>query len=343
VSSKSFSVYAVNERKRVVFKDEIPSSRPALRRLVRDLGRESKLVVFEAGNQLKWIALTLKKLKGVQVHVVHPNEVKWISQSSGKTDRVDARKLAELGRGDLLPREVHIVEGKIRQLRELVSARLALQSKRVAILNSIRGYMLQEGYRLPEKFFQRHDWWERLEKVKVSETTKLIIGSFMKSIEALAEHEGELTSRLLSIDDKRLKLLESIPGIGQLTSRVLLSALGDARRFDNKRAAARYGALAPTVYQSGEVTHLGHINPDGRREVRQALLQCAHTVARMKSFSSRPLRQFYERINKRRGKKIAVVALARKLMTIAYGVLRDGEYYDPARLLPYAAFAADGH
>jgi transposase len=332
-SIKSFEVYAINDRKKVVFRDEIPATRSALRLTVRGLGEEPKLVVFEAGNQLKWIASTLKKLRGVHVHVVHPNVVKWISQSSGKTDKIDARKLAQLARGDLLPKKVHIVEGKVRQLRELLSARSKLQSKRVALINTIRGYMLQEGYKLPKKFFDRRDWKEQLNKSKVGQTTKLIIASFMTSIEALLESERQLSKELLKIEDDRLDKLESIPSIGGITSRTLLSAIDDAKRFDDKKAAAKYGALTPRIFQSGEMVHLGRINQDGRHGVRRVLLQCAHTVARMKTLAAKPLQEFFFRIMKRRGKKIAIVALARKLMTIAYAVLKTGEYYDPAKLV----------
>jgi transposase len=116
----------------------------------------------------------------------------------------------------------------------------------------------------------------------------------------------------------------------------LLGALDEASRFDNKKAAAKYGALTPSIYQSGNVTQMGRICRDGRHEIRRVLLQCAHTVARMKNFESKPLREFFERIHKRRGKKIAVVALARKLLTIAYGVLKTEEYFDPAKLSPHA-------
>jgi len=84
------------------------------------------------------------KVDGVTLHVVHPNELKWISQSNGKTDKVDAKKMAELARGDLPPRKVHIVEGKVRELRELLSARQALQSKRVALINGTSGLSLHD-------------------------------------------------------------------------------------------------------------------------------------------------------------------------------------------------------
>ena len=332
VSSKEFMVHAIDEKKKIQFKRGIEPTRRGLRKLIKDLGEERKLVVFEAGNQLKWVALTLKALEGVEVHVVHPNEIKWISQSSGKTDKIDARKLAELARGDMLPRKVHIVEGKVRQLRELISARHRLQSKRVALINSIRGFMKQEGNRLPVKFFQSPNWKERLGHIRVGETQKVIIESYMKSIEGLQEAESELTEKITEIKDRRIELLESIPSLGTLSSRVIVGAIDGVERFESKKAVAKYGALTPRIYQSGGVTHLGRINRDGRMEVRRVLLQCAHTITRMKGYAARPLREFYERIAKRRGKKIAIVALARKLLTVAYGVLKTKKMYNPALL-----------
>ena len=329
ISSKSFTVHAINEKKKIVFKGDIQPTRSRLRDMIKELGKQDKLIVFEAGNQLKWIALTLKKIKGVHVHVVHPNEIKWINQSSGKTDKIDARKLAYLARGDMLPRKVHIVEGKSRQLRELISARGTLQSKRVALINSIRGCLKQEGYKLPQGFFKNKYWREKLIKMRIGNTQKLILEKFMESIEGLVKAETELTSEILEIKNKDIELLETIPSIGGMTSRVLVSGIDDAKRFDNKKGVAKYGGLTPRIYQSGNVTHLGRINRDGRMEMRKVLLQCAHTITRMKSYEAGPLKEFYERIKKRRGKKIAIVALSRKLLTIAYGVLKTKSAYDP--------------
>jgi transposase len=334
ISSKSFMVHAINSKKKVVFSKEIKPTRTGLRQMIKNLGRQTKLVVFEAGNQLKWVALELQGIKGVHLHVVHPNEIKWINQSSAKTDKIDARKLAQLARGDMLPRKVHIVQGEIRQLRELISARHTLQSKRVALINSIRGVLKQEGYRLPEKFFQRTNWRGHLERMRLADTQKIILSSYMTSIESLIKAEFELTRQIVGIENEDIKRLQSIPSIGELSSRVIISAVDDVNRFDSKKGIAKYGALTPRIYQSGGVTHLGRINRDGRHEVRRVLLQCAHTVARMKSYEARPLREFFERVKQRRGKKVAIVALARKLLTIAYGVLRTQTMYDPKILIP---------
>jgi len=297
------------------------------------LQKQTKLVVFEAGNQLKWVALTLSKIPGVHIHVVHPNEIKWINQSSAKTDKIDAKKLAHLARGDMLPRKVHIVEGEARELRELISARHTLQSKRVALINSIRGMLKQEGYKLPEKFFQKTNWRGQLDHMRVGQTQKIILSCYMNSIENLMLAEAKITQTIIKFESSDIELLESIPGIGQLTSRVIAGAVDEITRFDSKKCLAKYGALTPRIYQSGNVTRLGRISRDGRHEVRRVLLQCAHTIARMKSYEARPLKEFFERIKKRRGKKIAVIALARKLLTIAYGVLKSKTAYDPALLM----------
>lgn len=337
VSSKSFEIYAVNAKGKRVFKGAIEPTRMGLKKLIEGLGREKKVFVFEAGNQMKWIAETLKKADQL-VHVVHPNEVKWITQSRGKTDKVDAKKLAELARIDGLPRAVLVVEGKERKLRELISARGNLMSKRVAMINTIQGYVKQEGRKMPKGFFSKGaEWTVLLSEMKITETLKDITASLMNAIEALKKSEDELSEKIKAVDDKKIELIKTIPTMGDLSSRILFSALVNAKRFENKKKVANYGALTPTIYQSGNVTNMGHINRDGRSEVRQVLIQCAHTLARTKNAESKPLREFFERIEKKRGKKIAIIALSRKLLTTVYGVLKTGEVYDPRKLQAYAA------
>lgn len=339
VSSKELVIHAVNEKKKVLLKNEkIAPSKMGLKKMLDGLGKQQKLVVFEAGNQLKWIALYLKKRTDVHLHIVHPNEIKWINQSSKKTDKVDARKMAELGRMDGLPTKVHVVEGSVRDLRELISARENLMGKRVSLINSIHGYMKQEGVRLPAKFFQSADWKEKLLKVKVGKVQKIIIENFMYALEQMQLAEEGLLEEIYKIEDPRLELLESIPAIGKMSSRVILSALDNVSRFTDKKAVAKYGALTPRIYQSGNVTHLGRIGNDGRKELRRVLLQCSHTINRMsKNHAAKPLYDFSQKIGKKRNKKIAAVATSRKLLTVAYGVLKNGEFYDPENLKPNKA------
>lgn len=323
VSGKSLVAYAVNERKQRVFEGEQPASRVGLAALVRQIGGGPKLVACEAGHQMKWIAETLKKLNDVQVHVVPPNEVKWITESGGKTDRVDAKKLAELARADLLPRAVHVVEGPVRELREWVSARQQLQRKRIALINTIRGDVYQEGHRLPEKILCRADLGGEARAV----AGECAVAAHQPGVHG--EYRGARCGRAAAHPAAGGAPGSTLPAAREhsgprATGVPRRAGRGDeARRFDDQKAVANYGALAPTIDQSGTVRQLGRSNRNGRGEVRRVLWQCAHTVVRLKSAGT-----------KRRGKNIAVVALARRLLTTAYGVLKSGTRYDPRKLQP---------
>lgn len=195
----------------------------------------------------------MKQFTGIQVHVVHPNEVTWMTDRLGKTDRVDAKKPTELARAGILPRVMHVVEGPVRELRELASALQPWQRKRVALINTIQGYVYQEGHRLLEKFFANSTWREKLVRLRVSALLQIIIQTFRASIEALAAAERRLTERMRTIQESRCALLEAMPASGPLSAHVRLSTLDDARRCDDQKAVAKYGALTPTIYQSGEV------------------------------------------------------------------------------------------
>ena len=339
ISSKDFVVHAINERKKEKLKGSIAPTKKGLKALIDQLGIERKVFVLEAGNQTRWIGDYLKK-QGQDFHIVHPNEVKWIAESGGKkTDKVDAKKLAELARADMLPRRVHFAEGKIRDLRDLVNARQTLLNKRVALINSIRGYLRQEGIRLPAKFFSSHEWQVKLTGLKLKSAQEAVVAHLMNAVESLVHSEKELTKEINAINDKQIELIETIPGIGKLSSRIVFAALVTAERFDNAKCAAYYSALTPTIYQSGGVENMGKINRDGRGEVRRAMLQCAHAVARTKTAAAKPLKEFYEKIEKRRGKKRAIVALSRKLLTTTYGVMKSGESYNPEKLKPVVRVA----
>lgn len=332
ISSKDFVVHALNERKKIRFKGSISPSKKGLRDLIAALGPERKLFVFEAGNQMKWIADYLKKLRE-EMHIVHPNEVKWIAESGGKkTDKIDARKLAELARADMLPRRVHVAEGKVRTLRELTTARETLLRKRVSLMNSLRGYLRQEGARLPAKFFRSDDWQIKLIGLKLLPATEVIVANFMAAIESMVMSEKSLNAEIMKIGDETIERIETVPGIGTLSSRILFGAIADAERFDSSKQVANYGALTPTIYQSGDETRVGSVSRSGRKEIRRALLQCAHAVARMKSAGAKPLQEFFFRIEKKRGKKRALIALARKMLTVVYAVWKSGEDYNPKLL-----------
>ncbi len=124
----------------------------------------------------------------------------------------------------------------MRERRELVSARQQLQSKRVALLNTIQGYVYQAEHRLPAMFFTEPTWRAQLARLPVSVPLRLIIQTFMTSIEVLMTAEQQLTVRLQAIADLRCDWVETIPALGAVSARVIISAVDEARRFEDQEA-----------------------------------------------------------------------------------------------------------
>jgi transposase len=122
--------------------------------------------------------------------------------------------------------------------------------------------------------------------------------------------------------------LKTIPGIGPVAAATLFATIGDIGRFRNARMLAAYAGLVPSVRQSGDSNQVGRITKEGSRPLRAVLVQCAHVVTRSSNDASAPLRAYFDRIRGTRGRrKIALVALARHLLRIAFHVWKDATPY----------------
>jgi transposase len=133
-----------------------------------------------------------------------------------------------------------------------------------------------------------------------------------------------------------MKLLMTVPGIGALSALLLVARLGDIGRFKRAEQVSRYFGLVPSESSSGDRRRLGRISKEGCRLVRSTLIQDAWQAVR----SNYDLRLRYNQIARRRGKNVAIVAIARKLAEITFCVLRDQSPYDPARLATGSARGA---
>ena len=146
---------------------------------------------------------------------------------------------------------MHLVEGPGRELREWASARRQLPAKRVALIQAVRRDVDQEGPRWPAKFFASAAWAENLAHLRVSVPLKRILQSCRTAVDALLAAARARTTRLWASKDPRCALLETLPAIGPITSRVLVGALEEVRRVEDTEAVANSGGLIPTMYQRG--------------------------------------------------------------------------------------------
>jgi transposase len=294
-------------------KNTVNGTEPLLR-LIGDLPAGTP-VAFEAAFGWSWLADLLEDY-GFEAHLVHPLRCKAIASARLKNDKVDAAILAQLLRADLLP-EAWIAPPKIRQLRALIRHRISLVRLGTQQRNRIHAVAADHGYDRSASYWTGpgRGWLAELELPAAS---REIVTDCLAVIDGLAplidRLDGELHARAKA--DPRVKVLRTLPGVGEFTALVMLAEIGDISRFGSARKLASWAGLTPTVRGSDLTVRHGHISKQGSAWLRWVLNQAAQTAKRSPEFAAT-----YAAIAKRRGKKIATIAISRKLLTRAWHLL----------------------
>jgi transposase len=334
IGGLSSYVYVSDASGRKKWCGPVKTTRGTLEGALKRYVRGGVKVAMEAGNQTAWVYRVLVEL-GAEVTVVNPQQVKLIAMSRKKTDKVDARILCELLRVDGLPEPVHMPSAPMRQLRGLLAARRQLVQARTKLQNVVRGMLRQEGTPLVRGVLSTFKGWKQLlARGFDHDHLAVIVATYYENFVMLTRSIRSLDKELAEYEhtDARAARLETMPKVGRLAALSLLSAVDEVERFPSSRKLVGYSGLAPTVRQSGERTAYGPISRQGRRELRAVWVQVAHLVAIDRSAATAPLRTWFNRLARRRGRKTAVVALARRLLVIAYQLLKHGTEYDVSRL-----------
>jgi transposase len=317
----------------------VATDKAAIEQRLKPFLRGGLSVAIEAGNQTAWIHEVLAGV-GAKVTVVHPAKVKLIAESRRKTDKIDARILCELLRLDALPHPVHMPGRDTRALRGLLVARRQLVAARTKVCNVVRGMLRQEGIRLPPNALSSLAGWRRLVAQGYEQShLPVVLATYFEVFVGLTDSIRDLERKLEEREgkDARVVRLKSMPKVGRIAALTFVAAVDDVNRFPSSRKLIGYSGLAPTVRNSGERTEYGSISREGRRELRAVWVQIAHLVAIDTSRATQPLRTWFNKVARKRGKKTALVALARRLLVIAYRLLKDETDYDAARLKRNAA------
>ena len=284
----------------------------------RTLRPQDELAVEATGNTRWFCQQVAGRVR--RVVVVNPQPFRVISESVKKTDRRDAALLAEYLEKDLLP-EVRQKSAAESELAQMAKARDQLVKMRTMLKNQLHGLFHSYGVALPKQALASRRQRTALRGRALSPLADVQRRVLLQQIEALeasiAQLEGALTEAARSLPG--YEHLVSIKGIGSLGASILLSAIGRIEDFAEPRKLAAYFGLVPRVEQSNQTEHHGHITRRGNKLARTTLVQCALIAKRY----SPHLRNFYERIQHRRGTGKAIVATARKLLTIVYYTLKN--------------------
>jgi len=336
VSSKKSYVVVSDEKGGVELSKEIDTTSLSFHTTLRPYVDGKLKIVIEAGGETLWIYDCLQEL-GAEVVVVHPRNVKLIAESRRKTDKIDAKILCELLRINGLPCPVHIPSMPARVMRGLLKARRQAIRSRTSLCNTVRGILRQEGVKLAKRNLATQKGWKELIALKFKHAhIPPILRAYFEACTALTRTIQDLDKELKAHAEKdgRIELLKTMPSVGPVAALTLVAAIDRVERFQSSRALVSYSGLAPTVRQSGDRSNYGPINRAGRSEIRGVWVQIAHLVAHSDKCAAKPLRRWFLRVARRRGKKTALVALSRKLLTVAFFMLRTGAVYDPKMLSP---------
>jgi len=289
-------------------------------------------VVFEVGPSSGWVHDICCAL-GIDTEVANPNTEGWRWKNvKNKTDRKDALKLAQLscmGQISL----VHIPSCEVRQRRMLINYRQSLVERVVGIKNSIRSILDRQGLWMASG---RSGWTlKSLEHLKgmsrllaecgVGDLWRGELFVELEQLDSASKALDEVTSRLdeLGGEDEGVKLLRTIPGVGPRLGEAIVAFIDDPHRFNSAKQVGNYVGLTPKIWQSGSMDRQGRISGAGNKLLRQLLVEVCWLGLRHNKW----IRQTYRRLLRGSDsrKKIAITAVARKLLIRCWAMLRDNE------------------
>lgn len=299
---------------------------------------EPDRVVIEICSIAGWVC-DLVRILGIEIQVTSTMHEAWRwRQVKRKNDRADALKLAQLSAMNQL-RLVHVPERDTREWRALINYRHRLIRQRTSSKNHIRDVLNREGLWLARgaaawtiKGMEELGALARpLTEVALSELWRGELAVELMQLQTIERQLGQVEAKLdeLGRAEQRVQLLQTIPGVGPRLAEALVTLIDNPHRFKRGKEVGAYLGLAPKQIQSGESNRLGRITRAGSRVLRSLLVEVSWVGLRYNAW----MREVYERTrrNSKTRKKIAIVAVARKLLIRCWAMMRDGTAWQQAQ------------
>jgi transposase len=302
---------------------------------------EPDLVVIEACGISSWVVDLVESLD-MKIVVANTNDQRWQKRHiKRKTDRDDALKLARLAAMNELP-EVHVPAREVREKRSLINYRKRLSDRVTQIKNTIRSILERQALSLPagkngwsKKCLAQLRAWSR----PLADTSKdqlwrgelaMELALLETADDALRTVEDKLAA--LNAKDKQVRQLQKIEGVGPRLAEAVAAYIDDPHRFETGKQVGCYFGMTPRQYQSGQMDRHGRISKQGNGLVRSLLVEVCWLAMQWNPW----IKQTYERLvrGSKTRKKIAIVAVARRLLIRMWAMLRDGTRWRMPALSP---------
>lgn len=289
-------------------------------------------ILLEASTESEWVARHLERL-GHEVMVADPNFAPMYATRSRrtKTDRRDAKTLMEACRLGAY-RVAHRLSDARRHVRAELAVREALVRTRTRYIALAKALVRRDGLRVPAS--ESHLVAARIAALELSPTLAAELVPLFALLAPLNEQIAAADRRLIALtqSDPIVALLATAPSIGPITATAIVATIDDVTRFRSAHQFEAYLGVVPSERSSGEQRRIGRITKAGNARARYLLVEAGWRILRSKEAETEALRTWAGAIATRRGKRIAVVALARRLAGILYAMWRDQRPYDATRL-----------
>jgi transposase len=309
----------------------IPTTRDRLRTLFEPEARMR--VLIEAATESEWVAQLIESL-GHEVIVADTNYMPMYGERSRrvKTDRRDVTALAEACQRGLY-RPAHRRSMTQWAVQWHLGTRGQLIAMRTRSISLVRTMARMAGVHLSMSG-NTDSFASRVEATELPEATRRAIAPLLQVLPVLNAQIALADAYLaqLAHTDPAVQRLMTLPGIGPVTATAFVAALDDVTRFRSAGQVTSYLGLVPREYSSGELLRRGRIVPSAHPRVQMLLVEAAWRIWRMTNPQTRPLRDWMRGVAQRRSKRIAAVALARRLARILFAMWRDEADYAVTRI-----------
>lgn len=324
LASKSSAICILGSNGEILFEGACPTDEDGFRQALKSW--RTLHCVIEASPLSEWVARMLESL-GHEVVVIDPRRAKAIITSKKKTDKLDARNLARMGRTGWYT-QVHRKTEEARLLRSHLKARKGLIDAQRQQNNRIRGLLRAHGIKVGQVSSGRFEG--HVDKLVRRKCPALItaIRPLLDLWVSIRESLTVMTKgvKQMAKQDATCQLLMSAPGVGPMVASAYVATIDDPSRFRRGAQVAAYLGLVPSIIQSGESEYRGRITKEGDRLLRWLLVEAAHVLL-TRSGTDSALKRWGKRLEKREGSSKAKVAVARKLAIVLHRIWLTGEPY----------------
>ncbi len=312
---KTVQISVMDDRGIEISNTSVQNSRKTLEASLRKIPPDAKYVLESSSVWRETYRLMTEDM-GLDVILSNPYRTKIIAESKKKTDKVDARVLADMLRGGYIA-ECHVPGKQAMAEKDLVRYRTTMVRSRTLMKNKIHGILLQGSVKPVGAPFTI-GWTARVRSLN-----DYRIDGYLAVIDFLKDRIVMADARISDAVKKNpdAMLINTIPGVGNYSALVIASCIDGIDRFIRSEKLSAYAGLVPSVRSSGETAHYGRITRRGDPLLRWIMTECIHSHAKYAKDSD--VTKFYRRLAKKRGTSKAAVAAASKMLRVIYWMLKE--------------------